>query len=761
MRKQIFLLFTGLVSLCLFSGDMQAQTKADAKYKKASEKLRTEIWGWDRPEFKKTAIPEKYAKSSKVVIAHHSQLTADSKTKLTFEGLGFGTRKDQTITEVVREMVRVNDKTAVEEYSELSFTRFERASGFSRSTKSSSFVGVRIIKPDGTIREVDADEMVMTKDERSEKRAKLAISDLEPGDIVDYYIATEHELTGSDHQAKMYSLFLFDEAPVLHYSFHAELGKKYAIDYRSYNGAPDLVLTKDRDKDIIIDVVKKDMPAYESSLWVAPALQLPMIRMNISLGYRGVAAKYLGAAKPGEVNKNLPTDEVVEAQSNAFAQQFYASYFMRAARQEFVDVVSDARKRAKAMGLSYNDLSDDEKALHLYYTTRFTKLLNFNINSMTRSIESGDYTYNGLAFVLNCILKAGDVDAAILVSSPRTGFRMNEILDTDDLESIAYLEGSKRFFHLQSIYSHPYEVPEEFDGVKNTHIIRFHNRAMAASMNSINKFAEHGPGFTIKPAKAEENAHLEQLAIVINPGETKLSVQRRAILRGQYKLAWQRRLILYEDFYEHERKLLGEEKSLLESLAENKKTKAHVDEVKNAFAEARKKQEQAFKEEAKSWFEQEVSDMKDYKIEKMGVRHTDPDFIYSCSFSLDGLVKKAGNNLIFEVGKIQGQPLAVKDEQRKREVDIYMPFARSFGYDMRIKIPEGYSVQGVEALNKTVENETGSFKAEASVSGDVIKVKVTKIYSHGFEPASNWDKMLAFIDAANEWTNAKLLFKKN
>src|SRR5690606_16987692 len=113
-------------------------------------------------------------------------------------------------------------------------------------------------------------------------------------------------------------------------------------------------------KDIIIDVVKKDMPGFEASLWVAPALQLPMIRMNISLGYRGVGAKYLGAAKPGEVNKNRPTDEVVEAQSNEFAQQFYASYWMRAAGQEFVDVVSDAKKRGKAMGLNYNNLTDDE-----------------------------------------------------------------------------------------------------------------------------------------------------------------------------------------------------------------------------------------------------------------------------------------------------------------------------------------------------------------------------------------------------------------
>jgi hypothetical protein len=89
-----------------------------------------------------------------------------------------------------------------------------------------------------------------------------------------------------------------------------------------------------------------------------------------------------------------------------------------------------------------------------------------------------------------------------------------------------------------------------------------------------------------------------------------------------------------------------------------------------------------------------------------------------------------------------------------------MPFARSLQTDITLQIPEGYTVEGVNDLNKKVENETGYFIAQATTDGKTVIIKVRKSYNHAFEPAANWDKLLAFIDAANEWTNAKLLLKK-
>jgi hypothetical protein len=35
-----------------------------------------------------------------------------------------------------------------------------------------------------------------------------------------------------------------------------------------------------------------------------------------------------------------------------------------------------------------------------------------------------------------------------------------------------------------------------------------------------------------------------------------------------------------------------------------------------------------------------------------------------------------------------------------------------------------------------------------------------KSYNNSYEPVANWDKMLAFIDAANEWSNSKIVLKK-
>ena len=114
------------------------------------------------------------------------------------------------------------------------------------------------------------------------------------------------------------------------------------------------------------------------------------------------------------------------------------------------------------------------------------------------------------------------------------------------------------------------------------------------------------------------------------------------------------------------------------------------------------KKKDAFLDEAKGWFEQDITDLKDYKTDTLGVRHTAPDFVYSSSFNMGGLLKKAGNNIIFEIGKIEGQPLIIKPEQRTRNIDIYMPYARCIEYNIVFEIPDGYKVEGVEALNKNI-----------------------------------------------------------
>ena len=219
-----FLLSVAVIFSAAFT-TVNAQSKDAEKYRKESEEMRKAVWAWEKPQFKVKDIPQQYAGASKIIIAHHTELTADSKSKFAFYGFGFGPKKEQSLTEVVREMVKVNDKNSVTDYSELSFTQFEKTSGFYTSDKTTSYVGVRVIKANGSIKEINADDIVLTKDGAAEKKAKVAIPDLQPGDILDYFIATEQNLT-NDMSNKPYRVLLFDDAPILSLSFHAQLGKR-------------------------------------------------------------------------------------------------------------------------------------------------------------------------------------------------------------------------------------------------------------------------------------------------------------------------------------------------------------------------------------------------------------------------------------------------------------------------------------------------------------------------------------------------------
>jgi hypothetical protein len=736
-----------------------AQTKEAEKYTAQSEDLRKEVWSWKDPQFKIKDVPAEYANASKVVLARRTLLTADSKSKFQFNVISFNIKKEQTLVEIVRELLKLNDKNAVTEYSELSFTQFKKTSGFYSFEKTTSYVGVRVIKPNGSIKEINADDIVLTKDASLEKKAKVAIPDLQPGDILDYFIATEQQLT-NDMSEKPFRVLLFDDAPVLNLSFHAQLGKKYAIDYRSYNGAPELKVNKNDDDEIVVDVIEKNIPPFETSLWVAPGMQFPFIRMNISLGARGLMTKYMGVSKPGEVSKNRSSEEIIKDKAKSMSLFYYDGYWMKAAKAEYDAIESDAKKKAKQVGISFKDLNDEEKAAQLFYTIRYTKFLNFDIDHLQEEINLGDKRYNGLAFPLFCTLKAAGLNPAILVTNDRSGYRISELLDEGDLTTTAYLQDTKKFFSIQSIYDVPFTIPSEIEGLNHNKSFTFNHPGAILTLNKTQNLTNVEDGPNIPTSISSANAHIENLKISLTSDKNNLAINRSTTLKGFYKADAQTQLILYEDFYESERKAFNDKQTLIEQLEDGRKSKKYVDEVKNAFAEARKKQKNSFENEAKEWFEQEISDLKNYKTDVLGVRHTAPDFVYSSSFNMSGLVKKAGNNIIVEIGKIQGQPLAIKDAQRKRNIDVYMPFARSIEYNIELQIPEGYTAEGVAALNKTVTNETGFFTVEASTAGSTVAIKINKHYLHNFETASNWDKILSFTDAANDWMNAKILLKK-
>jgi len=81
-------------------------------------------------------------------------------------------------------------------------------------------------------------------------------------------------------------------------------------------------------------------------------------------------------------------ERYMEDKANSLSSQYYSGYWMKAAKAQYDDIEDDAKKRAKQMGLVYKDLTNDEKAALLFYTLRFTHLLNFDIDALSKKVNT-------------------------------------------------------------------------------------------------------------------------------------------------------------------------------------------------------------------------------------------------------------------------------------------------------------------------------------------------------------------------------------
>jgi hypothetical protein len=107
------------------------------------------------------------------------------------------------------------------------------------------------------------------------------------------------------------------------------------------------------------------------------------------------------------------------------------------------------------------------------------------------------------------------------------------------------------------------------------------------------------------------------------------------------------------------------------------------------------------------------------------------------------------------------EQIDVDKKEKDRVNNVYMSFPRSFDNEIIFEIPSGFTVMGLEKLNKKAENETGKFTSTASVTGNQLTIRTIKEYKNYFEPNSNWNKMVLFLDAAYQFTQEKILLKKD
>jgi co-chaperonin GroES (HSP10) len=705
-----------------FSGNIVAED-----YKEYAQEIRNEVWAWDNPEFKNYTLPDEYKNESAVILAHREEISAVSKKRLRYNFMmGPSINRELYFTDIDRVMVKINDKVALEKYSEISFKEEDKIRGVMRSNTFRSVIGIRIIKPDGSIQDINVDDEAVAvtegKKDKEEYR-KLAVPGLQVGDIIDYFFCDRMELETKNVGIQRFPFYA--EYPILSYSVHCEISKKLTVEYATMNGAPDFVRSTDDDNDFVLDVVKTNIPKTEASRWTSFYRDLPVIRMAIlnngsKLIYKPGSARKAGIYKRGD---NLDTFAIVDDAWNNSLVPIPFNY----------PVINKIKKVIKEYQNQHPDITQEELADYIYDACHFYTWL------------EDIYSHN-FHRILSTLLKDFKIPQEDMWVTYKYGARMSDIVTAYDLEH--YIKVNNRYyFYPYSLYQTPYMLHPSYQGEDG-----YITSATTLIKNKIKNKEVTEKNIILPQTTSEENKALSVMKVTLSADDSSLLIiDRQEERSGSLKEDMQALLGSYEVWDKTMRKRLQVTKTLEEEMQENKRERKYIDEMKTRFEQRRKEQKDSVKVEIDRFHGIEPKDVSTYELSALGITPDAPNMLYSATYSLDGLVKKAGKNLILDAGKLIGAQWIPDASDRARTINVYLPTPRMYAQEIEIQIPENYKVQGLEKLNTGIENEYASFRATATLEGSVLKIHAEKNYRSAFIPVAEWKKLIAMLEKANEF----------
>lgn len=741
--------FIAVSCLILISTFSIAQDKLQKEYKERSTIVKEEIFGTPDANFNSNNVPAQYKEESAIILAKKVHYTMDKKNRIRLTLFGPASNKRLSYFTTIRYKVKLNDKAALEEFSSIEYQKiFNQNTSLglfsTRKDNAFTFVGIKVIKPNGTVNEVSTDEEILTKDEKKQKEGKLAIPNLEVGDIIDYYIRVEEVQDITEKVMGPYVFLMGGDYPILNLDLKFVIDKAAGIAYRSNNGAPKFKQARNEDDDYEFSLMLKDLPKIKSQMWQYPLRQFPYIMLSYNT--------------TGGYSKPYKKDEITQA----ITQDEYLDLFTRDMNMftgSFINDIKDDLKRQ--FGKDFKEVDTDSLAhfvLNLWQHQKGYKWSEGNENlKVDCSINDYNlYNFRNLLF-MHFKLQELNIDNEIVVTNPINGPKSGDILYYGDYDFIIRTKGKNPiYFNWDNRFMKAHELPIRFQGQEGVALdVDSKKSFFYGKLNTYNRNKVKLPTST-----AEDNKTIQKIEVSFAKDNlTKLSIDRTVAVRGHYRPNYQMQLALPEETQKINAQYLGL-KDIVADYSENKKTRKLAEDYVAAFSAAKSKWKDNFKDEFNEDFGVEAKEVTNYKIENYALRHWEKDFIFSATYAVEDWVKKAGNNYIFEVGKLMGTFKKVDEKERTRTHDIYMPCARTFEFTFTINVPQGYSAKGIEALNKNIINDAASFISTASLSNNVITVNVKRIYKNAYEPLANWNKLLQAMDVAYDFTNSKILFEK-
>ncbi|MCC8146564.1 MAG: hypothetical protein LIO93_09045 [Bacteroidales bacterium] len=506
----------------------------------------------------------------------------------------------------------------------------------------------------------------------------MAIPELQVGDILDYFITDEFKLSVWEDVPELV-FHLAYKVPVLSYSVHCMVSHRMAVEYKTINGAPPFNVSKDASNQInILDMEAKDLLYITDKLWTFPLRETPTIRMKIyNVENRNIAHP---GSRPlfNSIEKDKPYSRVIRDTEWSASAETGIWQYNKVNTLPFSNEISKLLKDYK---LQHPQASPDEINAFIYYAFRYymyqspdeailvgnkRNFERFNSRMYILFLERFLFYLNRTdALALGMTIGRNESDAEDIFSRYDSDFFLTKASDP-----------SKNLFYY-SPFTHAWFVPGEYEGQKVSSI-------------QVEKYAREGsakgknpPPFHLPVSDAEKNK--ETINISAKIVNSDLIIERNPIIMGDRREAFQKMLLLYEDYEGELREFLGIKETFWEEIARTKRLSKLTSDYKADFEKARKEQKENLKLEAFLYHNEKIEDILEYKIINSALTHYDPEFSYQTTYIKNNFLKKAGNNYIVDVGKLIGSPINISPSEREnRKMNIYHFSTNTCEYNISI-----------------------------------------------------------------------------
>lgn len=681
------------------------------------------LWTENNPSFTSNTIPDKYKNESAVIIGFQRSVLIDKKSRF-----GFLTRGERSLLflENVRFKIRLNDRNAVKSFTEVYFRYSDKTDGFS----------AKIVKADGSTQPVSLVSAVAVEsisdvpefyksffDQQvgSERRYyKVAVPDLEPGDILEYVTNTKSKLDvigqGYIEFTPQYEL-CSKNYPILYNQISIETDGKSFFKSLSINGAPDFKKVPASDDGYYKYVFTDNDRAIEKDVNFVNAYQVyPLTKFQVIYS-NNENAKGALIGQIGEIKSSFTKEELAKKAWEDYEAVGDLGYPQYGTVQRFIDAIWAQLKKQGA-----KDWSEKEFINNVYY-----KLRNIVVN---RDSYLSDKV---AAYIFGSLLFQKDIKSELVISVPRTIGKLSNVLFDQEVRYVCKLNNS--YYFNPTDHSNPSDLVESLLG-SEAYIIE----APVKKQNTQ----------TIKPIVLPDAGFQDNIAdytmnVSLTADMNTLAVSRTSSFVGISKTRNIESALKFTPYMIDDYKYYGGEDPT------DKMRQAQQDEYFNAVKalkdEFKESKVEWVKKDLQSEFHQKVK-YKNFTISSDGRSLKANKLTFTEEFELPGMVRKASKKYLVNIAGLVGAQLQIKKDERIRNHDINVGYARTLNWVINFKIPDGYTVDGVKELKASVDNETGTYTCDAEeVNGNVV-LKIKKVYKKADNPKDKWSSMLAFIDAA-------------